>query len=82
MPKEECQSGCGIYAAGENAKENIITGNIIRNVSDCGIFSGPNAGLIKDNEVLSYPDTLKQAGIENQRLAEKLDERYIRSIQE
>lgn len=82
MPKEECPSGCGIYAAGENARENIITGNIIRNVSDCGIFIGPDAGLVKDNEVLTYPDALKQAGSENQRLAEKLDERYIRSIQE
>ncbi len=82
MVKEECRSGCGIYAGGERVKGNLIRGNIIRNVSDCGIWISSDAGLIRDNEILSYEDTTKVSGSENRRLAEKLDEKYIRSIYE
>lgn len=72
----------GIYAPWEEANKNIIKHNIIRNVRDCGIYTGPDAGLVKDNEVLSYEDTIGHSNSGDRRLAEKLDERNIRSIYE
>jgi hypothetical protein len=82
MAKEECRSGCGIYAVGDRTRGNLIKENIVRNVRNCGIFISPDAGLVKDNVVWSYEDTIKEAESENRRLAEKLDERNIKSIYE
>lgn len=82
MVKEECRSGCGIYASGEKVHGNIISENIIKNAVDCGIFISPDAGLIRDNQIHGYAETEKEAGSENIRLKEKLDEKNIRSIYE
>ena len=82
MAKEECRSGCGIYAVGDRTRGNLIKENIVRNVRNCGIFISPDAGLVKDNVVWSYEDTIKEAESENRRLAETLDERNIKSIYE
>ena len=82
MAREACGSGVGIYAPWEEANKNIIKHNIIRNVRECGIYTGPDAGLVKDNEVLSYEDTIGHSNSGDRRLAEKLDERNIRSIYE
>ena len=80
MAREECQSGCGIYAAGENAKDNIISGNIIRNVSDCGIYTGQSMRLIKDNQIYAYAETKEYGGPDSPSLREKLSEDRIYSI--
>lgn len=80
MVKSECRSGCGIYAIGENCKENIISENIIRNVSDCALFVSKTVGLVQNNQITSYIDTIRIAGVENGLLLTKLDERNIQSL--
>ncbi len=80
MVKSECRSGCGIYAIGENCKENIISENIIRNVSDCALFVSKTVGLVQNNQITSYIDTIRTAGVENGLLLTKLDERNIQSL--
>ncbi len=82
MTPEECRSGCGIYAVGENVQGNVIAENILRNTPDCGIFADASAGIVCNNEVRAYRETVERAGRENVRLAEKLDEKNIRSIYE
>ena len=80
MAKEECQSGCGIYAGGVEAKGNIITGNLIRNVRDCGIYGGVEIGIVKDNIVESYEGTIESGCAQNVELTNRLREERIRSI--
>lgn len=82
MVQSECRSGCGIYAIGETCKDNIITENMIRNVVNCGIFADKTAGIISNNKVVSYPETVMQAGSENKYLLTVLNERRIQSIPE
>lgn len=84
MDPRECRSGCGIYAIGEKVTKNIVTNNIMKNVIDCGIFANREAGRIENNFVLTWgtEQTVEYAGSENARLAEKLNERNIRSIYE
>lgn len=79
MAQSECRSGCGIYAAGENCARNIISENMIRYVADCGIFADKPAGEIINNSIVSYGETIAQAGTDNKYLLDKLDERHIRS---
>ncbi len=79
MAQSECRSGCGIYAAGENCARNIISENMIRYVADCGIFADKSAGEIINNSIVSYGETIAQAGTDNKYLLDKLDERHIRS---
>ena len=80
MVPSECRSGCGIYAVGENCTENIISENIIRNVTDCAIFADGKVGSILNNHITSYGETINRASKENAYLASKLDEKNIRSI--
>lgn len=80
MAREECQSGCGIYAGSEEATGNLISGNVIRNVSDCGIYAVSGAGILKDNIVNSYEGTIEYGSPRNLALAERLDEGRICSI--
>ena len=82
MAPETCQSGCGIYAAGEEAKGNLIVDNLIRNVLDCGIYANQLSGLIKDNRVYAYMTTQEYASVDNTALKEKLCEEKIHSIYE
>ncbi len=82
MAQSECRSGCGIYAVGEMCRDNIISENIIRNVADCGIFADRTAGTIANNKVISYPETVLQAGSENTYLLSRLDEKNIQNIPE
>ena len=82
MVRSECRSGCGIYAIGEACRENIISGNIIRNVADVGIFADRTAGTIVNNIIISYPETVVQCGSENSSLLFRLDERNIQNIPE
>lgn len=82
MAREVCQSGCGIYAVGENCRGNIITENVIRNVTDTALFLREEAGKASGNEVNSFAETVYAAGPENRYLIEKLDERRIRSAQQ
>lgn len=80
MVQSECRSGCGIYAIGEQCTENIISENIIRNVADCAIFVGREVGILLNNYITSFKETVHQAGMENLYLASKLDEKNIQSI--
>ena len=80
MAPEECRSGCGIYAGGVEAKGNIITGNLIRNVRDCGIYGGVEIGIVKDNIVESYEGTIESGCAQNVELTNRLREERIRSI--
>lgn len=82
MAPEECQSGCGIYAAGEYTRGNSITENMIRNVRDAGLFISREAGTVHNNMVYSYPQTVRQAYSDDAILRDRLDERHIRSIRE
>lgn len=81
MVPSECRSGCGIYAVGENCHDNIISENIIRCVTDCGIFADKTAGIIANNRIVAYPETLEIAGSDNKVMLDKLDERHIRSLE-
>ncbi len=82
MVRSECRSGCGIYAIGEACRENIISGNIIRNVADIGIFADRTVGTVVNNRIISYPETVVQCGCENSSLLFRLDERNIQNIPE
>ena len=82
MVQSECRSGCGIYAVGETCRDNLIIENLIRNVSDCGIFADRSVGTVLNNKVVSYPETAVQAGSENAYLLARLDERNIQNIPE
>ncbi len=82
MASEECRSGCGIYAIGENTRGNSITENMIRNVRDAGLFISREAGTVQNNMVYSYPQTVRQAYSDDAILRDRLDERHIRSIRE
>lgn len=80
MAQSECRSGCGIYAAGGHCEGNLISENIIRQVADCGIYARPEAGVLVNNQVFSYPETVALAGPERKDLYLKLEERNIRSL--
>ena len=80
MVRSECQSGCGIYGMGERNARNTIRNNIIRNVTNCGIFANESIGSVADNTVLDSDGAVVRAGSENRRLAVLLDERNIRSL--
>ncbi len=80
MVQSECRSGCGIYAIGENCTENIISENIIRNVADCAIFANKTVGIVQNNQITSYRETVNYADASNAYLMAKLDERNIQSI--
>ena len=82
MVQSECRSGCGIYAVGTDCTENIISENIIRNVADCAIFANKSVGIITNNYITSFKETIFQAGTENQYLVDKLNEKNIQSIYE
>lgn len=82
MMKEECRSGCGIYAAGEGCNNCFITENIIRNVMDVGVYVNRDACVVHNNMVNSFPYTQKCAYTDNYAIKEKLDDRYICSIRE
>ena len=76
-------SGCGIYAAGEDISNNIISGNIIQSVCDCGIFASPDAGIIKDNYMAGLSADngyLVLSDTKNKSMAERLSESGINSI--
>lgn len=80
MVPSECQSGCGIYAVGENCANNIITENIIRCVLDCGIFAARTAGTVQNNNIVSYAETVAQTSDDNKYMLDRLDEKYIHSV--
>ena len=80
MDRSECRSGCGIYAVGHDSINNIISENIIKNIVDCGIFANETVGEISRNRVVSYEETVTQAGEKNTYITDKLDEKNIRSI--
>ena len=80
MVKSECQSGCGIYAVGENCKDNIISENVIKNAADCAILADKSVGDITGNRVVFFDGTAAVAGSDDKYLSDKLDERNIRSI--
>lgn len=82
MVQSECRSGCGIYALGERCRDNMIAENMIHNVADCGIFADRTAGMIVNNKVVSYLETVVQAGSENKHLLARLDEKNIQNIAE
>ena len=80
MAREECRSGCGIYAVGRNSRGNIISENMIRNVSDCGIYADVTVGTVVNNTIASYAETTERADSESLWLRDKLDESRIQSI--
>lgn len=82
MTQSECRSGCGIYAVGDFCRGNVISENIIRNVADCGIFADRSVGVLTNNQVFSFRETIHYASSENGYLLNKLDERNIQSIEQ
>lgn len=80
MAREECRSGCGIYAVGRDSRGNIISENMIRNVSDCGIYADATVGSVVNNTIASYAETTERANSEFFWLRDKLDESRIQSI--
>lgn len=80
---ETYRSSVGIYAAAEQATENMITQNVIRNVCDCGIFTHKNVGLVQNNLIRTYAECnrfIMQAFSDNAELAYRLDENRVQSI--
>lgn len=80
LPQNECQSGCGIYAAFDNNVENLISQNTILNVATCGIFINKNIGAILNNQIYSLSNILKQGDKDNIKISQILDESNIHSI--
>lgn len=83
LGKADCRSGCGIYAASEEARDNIIAGNIVKNVCDCGIFARPTVGRVENNVFLPLPETdfAERGDPSSADLTMKLDESRIVSIE-
>lgn len=75
-----CRSGVGIYAASEDAKDNIITQNILRNVKDCGILARHIGNVRAPNPLYSSPDARSLADLSDPDLVERLDEASVQSI--
>ena len=82
MVRSECRSGCGIYAIGENCTKNIISENIIRNVADCAIFADESVGVVSNNQIMCYAETINRAGSNDDYIKDKIDEKNIQSIYE
>ena len=80
MPEEEVYTGCGIYAIGDDVKDNLITENIIRFVLNCGIFIRKGAGIIQNNIIESFTRTVKMETSDNEGMKDALDAKHIFSI--
>ena len=80
MPEEEVYSGCGIYAIGDDVRDNLITENIIRFVLNCGIFIRKGAGIIQNNIIESFTRTAKIETSDNAVIKDALDAKHIFSI--
>ena len=76
--KNECCSGCGIYAVEQGISGNIVTENMIKNVSDVGIFSASEAGAFERNRIIDCG--IPTAGLENRCIADRLNEKRICSL--
>ena len=59
---------------------HTICGRSVCNVLDCGIFAYKTVGVIHNNMVVSYPETIAQADGKNAMLKLKLNEEMIQSI--
>ena len=79
MGQDQCKSGCGIYLP-QGAKDNIIAENLIRNVLDCALFADANCGTIHGNRCVGCGAQIVYTS--DLRMAEKLDERRIKSLYE
>ena len=67
-PRSQCESGCGIYAAYDHMKNNIVTDNIITNPINCGIFVEAKIGAVRNNVVLSENSVFIQSTPEDKNL--------------
>lgn len=79
MAFDACRSGCAVYVA-ENSVGNIITENVIKNVLDCGFFAESDVGVIVNNRLDSYLETVEMGDRTNTTLFNKLDEKNIISL--
>ena len=80
MPEVAVYTGCGIYAIGDDVRDNLITENIIRFVLNCGIFIRKGAGIIENNIVESFARTVKIETSDNALMKDALDAKHIFSI--
>lgn len=64
------KTSCGIYAIGPKVIDNIIMGNNISRVMNCGIFAEDNCGIIENNVISVYSSALKRATPKNKTLLE------------
>lgn len=77
-------SSCGIYAPNEGTSDNLISGNVIKNVGDCGIFASRTVGRVENNIFIPFPDCedfRDWAEPSSAALSAKLDESRIVSIE-
>lgn len=71
-------SGCGIYAM--SGAQCIIKDNIIKNATNCGIFTYAGVGTVKDNRIIPWKDALKEADEKTASLFTIMDEKRIVSL--
>lgn len=64
------ETSCGIYAIGPNVCDNIIMGNNIIRVLNCGIFADGNCGTVENNVISVYEGAVKHATSNNKTLLE------------
>ena len=86
MPYWEDRSSVGIFAVGNGSLTgNLIAGNLIRNVCDCGIFlESKQAAKLEHNVIATFEDwkgIVDTATADDVRLSAKLDETNIVSIE-
>ena len=77
-------TGCGIYAIGDKVRNNIISGNHIRQILNCGIFADTNCGVVDStNIVFSYNGNIAKATRkEHPEFIEMFNEANVVSLEE
>lgn len=82
LGRSDLISSCGIYAPNRAFDGNVIVGNRIIGVADCGLMIHGGIGIVRDNLVTSSDgmEPKKEADSTDTVLFRKLDERNIRSI--
>ena len=66
----KAKTSCGIYAIDPKLRDNIIIGNNIANVLNCGIFAADNCGTVENNVISVCEGGVKQETPNNKALLE------------
>lgn len=80
LPKTEVSTGCGIYSTHNNIKDNIVSGNIICNVKNCGMIINPLAFSLSNNKIIVEDDLIPITHSDNISMLDVLSERNIKTI--